>query len=72
VIGNAANVTRILTSETENSSPTDAEFARELEAWRTGIYRLTDSARTAIQKSRASVYAPTQEMDDYWKRHDIG
>jgi len=48
-----------------------AEYARELEARRTGVYRLTDAERAAIQKARQGEYVPDEEMDAYWKRHGI-
>jgi hypothetical protein len=48
-----------------------AEYARELEARRTGVYRLTDAERAAIQKARQGEYVPDEEMDAYWKRHGV-
>jgi hypothetical protein len=48
-----------------------AEFAREIEARRTGVYRLTEEERAAIQKAREGELLPDHEMDEYWKRHDI-
>jgi hypothetical protein len=48
-----------------------AEYARELEARRTGVYRLTDAERAVIQKARQDEYVPDEEMDAYWKRHGI-
>jgi hypothetical protein len=48
-----------------------AEYARELEARRTGLSRLTDAERAAIQKARQGEYVPDEEMDAYWKRHGV-
>lgn len=48
-----------------------AEYAREIEARRTGVYRLTDDERAAIQKARQSGLVPDEEMDAYWKRNGI-
>lgn len=48
-----------------------AEYARELEAQRTGVYRLTDAERTAIEQARQGDYVPDEEMDAYWKHHGI-
>ncbi|HMA71867.1 MAG TPA: hypothetical protein VKP67_10325 [Xanthobacteraceae bacterium] len=48
-----------------------AEYARELEARRSGIYRLIDDERAAIHRAREGEYVPDEEMDAYWKRHDI-
>ena len=48
-----------------------AEYARELEARRTGVYRLTDAERAAIQEARQGEYVPDEEMDAYWKRHGV-
>jgi hypothetical protein len=46
-----------------------AHFARELEARRTGVYRLSDDERAAIQRARQGEYVPDKEMDAYWKCH---
>jgi hypothetical protein len=48
-----------------------AEYARAIEARRTGVYRLTDDERAAIQKARQSGLVPDEQMDAYWKRHGI-
>jgi hypothetical protein len=48
-----------------------AEYARELEARRTGVYRLTADERGAIDRARQGDYVPDDEMEAYWKRHDI-
>lgn len=48
-----------------------AEYAREIEARRSGIYRLTEDERAAIQRAREGEYVPDEEMDAYWKRHDV-
>jgi hypothetical protein len=48
-----------------------AEYARELEARRTGVYRLTEDERAAIQLARQGEFVPDEEMDAYWKRHDV-
>ena len=46
-----------------------AEYARELEARRTGVYSLSDDERAAIECARRSEFAPDGEMKAYWKRH---
>ena len=48
-----------------------AEYARELEARRTGVYRLSDDERAAIQLARQSGFVSDEDMEAYWKRHDI-
>ena len=48
-----------------------AEFAREIEAQRTGVYRLADEERAAIEKARQSGFVPDEEVDAYWKRHGL-
>jgi hypothetical protein len=48
-----------------------AEYASEIEARRTGVYRLTDDERAAIAKARLSGYVPDEEMETYWKRHGV-
>jgi len=46
-----------------------AEYAREIEARRTGVYRLTEDERAAIQQARRGEFVPNEEMDAYWKHH---
>ena len=48
-----------------------AEYAREIEARRTGVYRLTDDERAAIGKAQLSGFVPDEEMEAYWKRHGV-
>jgi hypothetical protein len=48
-----------------------AEFARVIEARRTGVYRLTDDERVAIQEARETGLVPDDEIDAYWKRYGI-
>ncbi len=48
-----------------------AEYAREIEARRTGVYRLSDDERAEIQKARESGLIPDEEIAAYWKRHGI-
>jgi hypothetical protein len=46
-----------------------AEYAREIEARRTGVYRLSEDERAAIQRARQTEYVPNEEVDAHWKRH---
>jgi hypothetical protein len=50
-----------------------AEFAAEIEARRTGVYRLSDDERAAVRKgmdaARRGAFVPDAEMDAYYKRH---
>jgi hypothetical protein len=48
-----------------------AEYARELGARRTGVYRLPPDERDAIDRARQGDYVPDDEMEAYWKRHGI-
>ncbi len=48
-----------------------AEYARAIEARRSGVYRLTEEERAAIAKARKSDFVPDEEMDAYWKRLGI-
>ncbi len=48
-----------------------AEFARVIEARRTGVYRLTDDERVAIREARETGLVPDDEVDAYWKRYGI-
>ena len=47
------------------------EIAREIEARRTGVYVLSDDERAEIQKSRGGPLASDEEVEAFWKRHDI-
>jgi hypothetical protein len=50
-----------------------AEVAAEIEARRTGVYRLSDDERAAVRKgmeaARRGDFVPDAEMDAYYKRH---
>jgi hypothetical protein len=48
-----------------------AEFARVIEARRTGVYRLTEDERAAIREARQTALVPDDEADAYWKRYGI-
>ena len=48
-----------------------AEFARELEARRSGVYRLSSDECAAIARAREGDYVPDEDMDAYWRRHDV-
>jgi hypothetical protein len=49
-----------------------AEFARELEAQRTGVYQLSDEERDAIRKAQQTDLLSEEQIDEYWKSHGIG
>ena len=50
-----------------------AEVAREIEARRTGVYRLSDDERAAVRKgmdaARRGDFAPDGEMDEFYRLH---
>jgi hypothetical protein len=46
-----------------------SEFAREIEARRTGVYRLSDDERAAIEAARRGPLAADEEVEAFWKRH---
>jgi hypothetical protein len=48
-----------------------SELAREIEARRTGIYRLSDEERAAIQAARHGPLASDDEVEAFWKRRDL-
>jgi hypothetical protein len=48
-----------------------AEFAREIEASRSGLYRLSDEERFAIEEAKQTELLPDEEVASYWKRHGI-
>ena len=49
-----------------------AEVAREIEARRTGLYRMTDDEREAVAKARQSPLASEDEVEAFWKARGIG
>lgn len=48
-----------------------ADFAREIEARRTGVYVLSDNERAAIADARRGAFASDAEAAAFWKRHGI-
>jgi hypothetical protein len=44
-----------------------AEYARVIEARRTGVYRLSDDERAAIEKARQGGFVPDEEINAYWR-----
>jgi hypothetical protein len=52
-----------------------AEYAREIEARRTGVYRLTDDERAAVreglQQARRGEFVSEEDMDKFWKSNGV-
>jgi len=48
-----------------------AELAREIEARRSGIYKLTDDERRAIIEAEQSPLVPDDEVAAFWKARGI-
>jgi len=50
-----------------------AEFAREIESRRSGIYRLSDQERTAVRAgmdaARRGDFASDEEMNEFYRLH---
>ncbi len=50
-----------------------ADVAAEIEARRTGIYRLSDDERTAVRRgmdaARRGEFAPDSEMEEFYQLH---
>jgi hypothetical protein len=44
-----------------------SELAREIEARRTGVYRLSEEERAAIDASRRGPLASDDEVEAFWK-----
>ncbi|HEY5338478.1 MAG TPA: hypothetical protein VIJ85_09760 [Rhizomicrobium sp.] len=49
-----------------------AEVAREILARRAGVYITTDDERQAVQNAGQSALLSADEVDAFWKRHNIG
>ena len=48
-----------------------AEYARDIEARRTGVYTLNDEERSAIEEAERSPLASDEEVGKFWKRRDV-
>ena len=52
-----------------------AEYARDIEARRAGVYVMTDDERAAVaeglEQARRGELVPEDEMKAFWKRHGI-
>jgi hypothetical protein len=48
-----------------------SELAREIEARRSGLYRLSDEERAAIDSARRGPLASDDEVEAYWKRRGL-
>lgn len=48
-----------------------ADYARDIEARRTGFYMLDDDEREAIARARNEGFAPEQDIEAFWGRHGI-
>ena len=51
------------------------EFAREIEARRSGIYVMNDEERTAVREGLDQAvrgeFVPDDEMDAFWKKYGV-
>ena len=65
----------ILARRPEEDQEALAEYARELEARRTGVYRLTEDERAAVreglEQARRGEFVSDEEMEAFWKRHGV-
>ncbi|HTS40678.1 MAG TPA: hypothetical protein VMH84_09090 [Xanthobacteraceae bacterium] len=48
-----------------------SELARDIEARRTGVYRLSDEERAAIDAARRGPLAADDEVEAFWKRRGL-
>jgi len=52
-----------------------AEYARELEARRTGVYRMTDEERAAVreglEQARRGEFVSDEDMEEFWKSNGV-
>src|SRR4051812_41016878 len=48
-----------------------SELAREIEAPRTGVYRLSEEERAAIDAARRGPLAADDEVEAFWKRRGL-
>jgi hypothetical protein len=48
-----------------------SELAREIEAQRTGVYRLSDEERAAIHAARRRPLASDDEVQPFWRRRGL-
>lgn len=52
-----------------------ADYAREIEAQRTGMYVMSDDERAAVDEgvaqARRGTFVPDDEMAAFWKKHGV-
>jgi hypothetical protein len=48
-----------------------SELARDIEARRSGVYRLSDDERAAIDAARRGPLAADDEIEAFWKRRGL-
>jgi hypothetical protein len=48
-----------------------ADYARDIEARRTGIYVLSDDERAALRDARRGGFVPDAEMEEFWRRYGV-
>jgi predicted transcriptional regulator len=70
-----ADVLRRAESWPQEDQEALAEYAREIEARRTGVYRLTDQERAAVREGLAEAdrgeFVSDEEMDKFWKSNGV-
>jgi hypothetical protein len=49
-----------------------SEVVREIEARRSGVVRLSDEERAAIDAARRGPLASEAEVEAFWRRRDLG
>lgn len=51
------------------------EVMHEIEARRTGVYRLTDQEREAVEEALEEAdrgeFVPDDEMEEFWRKHGV-
>ena len=52
-----------------------AEYAREIQARRSGLYLMTEDERAAVneglEQARRGEFVPDEVMDAFWKKHGV-
>jgi hypothetical protein len=65
------NIVELMASWPAEDQEELSELAREIETRRTGVYRLSDEERAAIDAARRGPLAADDEVEAFWKRRGL-
>jgi len=75
IIPRLKNIIDQIASWPEEDQDELAEYARDIEARRTGVYVMTDDERAAVEEGLAQLdrgeFVPAEEVEAFWKRRGV-